>query len=103
MLCYRYMNDLQYIPVLGNQLHSYLFPVDLRQETDGRWSARIDALPDCATVADTKKEAFHHIRNTAHAYLHEMKRLGMQIPAAPTVQVLDDLVVTVTVEDRTVL
>ncbi len=97
------MKDYQYIPIEGTAVKTYLFRAELVEEADGRWSVGVPTLPGCVTWGYTKAEAFHNIHAVTHAYLRDMKRLGTQIPTSPAAQVLDDLVVTVTVENQAVL
>ncbi len=46
---------------------SYVFQAELEQEDDGRWSAWIDPLPDCATWRYGKEEALEAWKEAAQA------------------------------------
>jgi hypothetical protein len=39
------------------QLKTYILPVEIEEEDDGRWSAEVTALPGCAVWAYSKEEA----------------------------------------------
>jgi antitoxin HicB len=75
---------------------SYVFPVELEQEEDGRWSAWIEALPGCATWGYSKEEALTALHDAAQAYLEVLSEKGQAIPTAKTVQTIDAAVVAVT-------
>lgn len=75
---------------------SYLFRVELIEE-DGRWSADAPALPGCATCGTTKEEALSNIRDAVEAYIQDMQKAGEAIPQDATMQILNELVVAITV------
>ncbi len=63
-----------------NPVQTYLFPVELTEEADGRWSAVCPALRGCATWAHTKQEALHSTREAVEVSGEDMFRAGEQIP-----------------------
>ena len=57
-------------------MHTYVFDVEIEQETDGRWSAVIPTLPGCATWGYSKQEAFQSLQEAAKAYLEVLLEEG---------------------------
>jgi len=43
-------------------LKAYIFPVELEQEEDGRWSAVVQSLPGCATLDIANRKHSRRIR-----------------------------------------
>ena len=76
-------------------MKSYVFPVTLAHEDDGRWSAWIDALSGCAAWGYTKEEALKAIQDAAEAYIEDMIEAGEALPSQGVV-VIEAPVVTVT-------
>jgi predicted RNase H-like HicB family nuclease len=74
---------------------SYVFPVELVEEEDGRWSAGIPILPGCAAWGYTKEEALTAIQEAAEAYVEDMIEAGDALPKKG-VLVVGAPVVTVT-------
>ena len=74
---------------------SYVFPIELAEEEDGRWSAWIATLPGCAAWGHTKEEALHAIHDAAQAYVEDMLESGEHLPTEGVV-VVDAPVVTIT-------
>jgi predicted RNase H-like HicB family nuclease len=74
---------------------SYVFPIHLEEEHDGRWSAWIDILPGCAAWGYTKDEALAAIQDAAEAYVEDMIEAGETLPTEGVV-VIDAPVVTIT-------
>jgi predicted RNase H-like HicB family nuclease len=58
-----------YIPIVGQQMKTYIFRASIEQEEDGRWSAWIEALPGCATWGYSQEEALEALREAAQAYV----------------------------------
>jgi hypothetical protein len=44
-------------PIKEEHLKTYILPVEIEQEDDGRWSAEVPALPGCAAVRSTSNFA----------------------------------------------
>jgi predicted RNase H-like HicB family nuclease len=76
-------------------IKSYVFPVGLEEEEDGRWSAWIDALPGCAAWGYTREEALQAIQDAAQLYVEDMVKEGEEIPSEGVLAV-EAPVVTVT-------
>jgi predicted RNase H-like HicB family nuclease len=74
---------------------SYIFPIQLEKDEDGRWSAWIDVLPGCTAWGYTKDSALAAIQNAAEAFVEDMIEAGEEIPTEGVV-VVDAPVVTVT-------
>ena len=89
-------NDTRYIPIKGRGMKSYIFKAELQQESDGRWSAWIDALPGCAVWGVSDREALIALRDAAQAYIEVLIEKGQGIPDQG-VETVDAPVVTVTV------
>jgi predicted RNase H-like HicB family nuclease len=76
-------------------LRTHLFPIEVTEEDDGRWSAVCPSLPGCATWAHTRADALRNMREAIEAYVDDMVRAGDPLPA--DVRVLDAPTVSVTV------
>ena len=76
-------------------MKSYIFPIELTEEDDGRWSAWIDALPGCAAWGYTREEALKAIEDAAEAYVEDMLEAGDTLPHEGVLTV-DAPVVTIT-------
>jgi predicted RNase H-like HicB family nuclease len=76
---------------------TYLFQVEVVHEDDGRWSAGVPALPGCATWGSTREEALRNLRDAVEAYLRDVQKAGEEIPQDASFQVINGLVVAVTV------
>ena len=74
---------------------SYIFPIELAEEDDGRWSAWIEALPGCAAWGYTREEALKAIQDAAEAYVEDMIEAGDTLPQEGVLTV-DAPVVTIT-------
>lgn len=62
-------------------MKSYSFSAELQQESDGRWSAWISALPGCAAWGLSQAEALDALRDAAEAYVADMIDAGESLPA----------------------
>lgn len=79
-------------------MKTYLFRVELQQESDGRWSVWIPALAGLASWGHTKEEALRNIQDAAEAYVEDMLEAGDPIPLeAGKVDVIEPPTVAVTV------
>jgi predicted RNase H-like HicB family nuclease len=65
-------------------MKTYIFPVELEQEEDGRWSAVVQSLPGCATWGYTKEEALKALQEATQAYIQTLLEQGRQVPTAYT-------------------
>ena len=61
-------------------MKTYVFPVELEQDEDGRWSAVVPSLPGCATWGLTSEEAIESIREAVQAYLSVLAEDGRPLP-----------------------
>ncbi|MDE2686998.1 MAG: type II toxin-antitoxin system HicB family antitoxin [Chloroflexota bacterium] len=52
------------------------YKAQLEQDTDGRWSAWIDELPDCAAWGYMQNESLAVLQNAAEAYIEDMVEAG---------------------------
>lgn len=79
-------------------MKTYIFPVELQQDEDGRWSAVVPALPGCATWGLTAEEAVESLREAAQAYIAVLAEDGRPLPAeaAQTMQIISAPAVAVT-------
>jgi predicted RNase H-like HicB family nuclease len=75
---------------------TYLLPVELEQEDDGRWSAWIETLPGCAAWGRSKEEALEAIQETAQAFLEVLVEQGQPLLIEKAVDTIDAPVVAVT-------
>jgi predicted RNase H-like HicB family nuclease len=91
----QHRNTTTYKGVLS--VKSYVFPVELVEEDDGRWSAGVPVLPGCATWGYTREEALHNIHDAVEAYIRDLQNAGEDIPKNATTQVIEEPVVAVTI------
>lgn len=77
------------------QPKTYVFPIQLLADVDGRWSATCPALSGCATWGHTQEDAIKNIQEAVEAYVDDMIRAGESLP--PEVHPLDTPAVSVTV------
>ena len=79
-------------------MRTYVFPLQLQEETDGRWSVWVPALPGLTSWGHTEAEALRNIHDAAEAYVEDMIEAGEAIPvAAGKIEVIDNPAVAVTV------
>ena len=78
-------------------LKTYIFPVDLEQEEDGRWSAVVQSLPGCATWGYSKQEALKALQEATQAYVQTLLEQGKQVPSSTDIEVIETPAVSVTV------
>lgn len=76
-------------------MRTYVFPIELLAEPDGRWSASCPALPGCATWARSRDGALRNIQEAVEAYVDDVVASGEALP--PEVRPLATTAVTVTV------
>lgn len=76
-------------------MKSYVFPVAVEQDADGRWSAWIATLPGCAAWGYTREEALQAIQEAAEAYIEDMLEAGDALPTQGVV-IVEAPVVTIT-------
>lgn len=78
-------------------MKTYVFSVELKEETDGRWSVWIAGFPGLTSWGHTRDEALRNIQDAAEAYLEDLLEAGEPLPAgAAKVDVLEKPAVAVT-------
>ena len=78
-------------------MRTYVFPVELEQEEDGRWSAVVQSLPGCATWGYSKPEALKALQEATQAYIQTILGQGEPVPSSTDIEVKDTSAVGVTV------
>ena len=78
-----------------NSTKTYIIPVELEKEEDGRWSAWVKALPGCVAWGYTRDEALQALNEAAQAYIEVMVEKGQSIPEE--IEAADSPVVAVSV------
>jgi len=73
---------------------SYILPVELAQDEDGRWNAAVPSLKGCYTWGNTREEALAYIQDAAKCCLEDMLKHGEPLPSE--VETKDQLVTAVT-------
>ena len=61
-------------------MKTYMITAQLEQDEDGRWSARIEALPGCTAWGHTRQEALLALQDAADAYIEDMEDAGEECP-----------------------
>ena len=74
---------------------TFIVPVEVEQEEDGRWSAWVEALPACAVRGHSREEALRALNDAAQAYIEVLLEKGKNIPAE--IETADSPVVAVSV------
>ena len=64
-------------------MKTYIYPIELEQDEDGRWSAVVPSLPGCATWGQTQQEAIKALQEAIEAYVTTLRELGRPIPTPP--------------------
>ena len=55
---------------------TYVLTAEMEQDEDGRWSAWIEALPECAAWGHTREEALLALQDAADAYIEDIVNAG---------------------------
>ena len=76
-------------------MKTYVFPVKLVQEADGRWSAVCPSLAVCATWGETKELALRNIQEAVELYVADLRDAGTPLPES--LIVVNEVAVSVTV------
>jgi len=74
---------------------SYIFRVELSEESDGRWNAVVPSLPSCYTWGNTKEEALAYAQDAVRCCVEDMIAHGEPLPG--DVEVIDAPVASVTI------
>jgi antitoxin HicB len=61
-------------------MKTYIYPIEVEQEEDGRWSAVVPSLPGCATRGQTQQEAVKALQEAIEAYIATLREAGRPIP-----------------------
>ena len=64
-------------------MKTYIFPIEVEQEEDGRWSAVVPSLAGCATWGQTQQEAVKSLQEAIDAYIATLREMGKPIPKPP--------------------
>ena len=78
-------------------MKTYIFPVELELEEDGRWSATVQSLPGCATWGYSKEEALKALQEATQAYVQTLLEQGRGVPSSREMEVKEAPAVSVTV------
>jgi antitoxin HicB len=79
------------------KMKTYIFPVELEQEEDGRWSAVVQSLPGCATWGYSKEEALKALQEATQAYVQTLLEQGRPIPSSRDIEIKETPAVSVSV------
>lgn len=61
-------------------MKTYVFPAELEEDEDGRWSATIEVLPGCSAWGYTREEALNALREAAQSYVEVLREDGRLLP-----------------------
>ncbi|MDE2058402.1 MAG: type II toxin-antitoxin system HicB family antitoxin [candidate division NC10 bacterium] len=64
-------------------MRTFIYPIEVEQEEDGRWSAVVPSLPGCATWGYTQQEAVKALQEAIDAYIFTLREAGRPIPQPP--------------------
>ena len=64
-------------------MQTYIYPIEIGLEEDGRWSAVIPSLPGCATWGCTQQEAIKSLQEAIEAYFTTLRELGQPVFSNP--------------------
>jgi len=64
-------------------MKTYIYPIEVEQEEDGRWSAVVPSLPGCATWGHTQQEAVKALQEAIEAYITTLRESGRPVPQPP--------------------
>ncbi|MFI5300261.1 MAG: type II toxin-antitoxin system HicB family antitoxin [Polyangiales bacterium] len=83
-------------PTRTKPARSYVFPVEVVAEADGRWSAFCPSINGCTSWGRTREEALASIGEVVRVCLEERASRGIALPAeAQTVNASEVVVVRV--------
>ena len=78
-------------------MKTYIFPVELEQEEDGRWSAVVESLPGCAIWGYSKEETLKVLQEATQAYVQVLLEQGRSIPSSQDIEIKESPAVSVSV------
>ena len=64
-------------------MKTYIYPIEVEQEEDGRWSAVVPSLPGCTTWGYTQQEAVKALQEAIEAYITTLRESGRPVPQPP--------------------
>lgn len=64
-------------------MKTYIYPIEVEQEEDGRWSAVVPSLPGCAVWGRSQQEAVKALQEAIDAYIATLRETGRPIPHPP--------------------
>jgi predicted RNase H-like HicB family nuclease len=64
-------------------MRTFIYPIEVEQEDDGRWSAIVPSLLGCATWGHTQQEAVKALQDAIDAYITTLREAGLPIPQPP--------------------
>ncbi len=64
-------------------MKTYIYPIEVEQEEDGRWSAAVPSLPGCATWGHTEHGAVWALQEAIEAYVTTLRESGRPVPEPP--------------------
>lgn len=59
---------------------SFVLPVDIAKEHDGRWSANVPLLPGCASWGASWQDALRQVKEAAEGYIAVLIEDGRVVP-----------------------
>lgn len=60
-------------------MKTYLFPVELSQDEDGRWNAVVPSLKACYTWGNTEEEALTNVQDAVKCCVEDMIAHGERL------------------------
>lgn len=61
-------------------MKTYILPVEVEQDEDGRWAAEVPTFPGCAAWGYTREEALAVLQEGAQALIEVMLENGDPLP-----------------------
>ena len=61
-------------------MKTYIYPIEIEQEDDGRWSAVVPSLPGCAIWGHTQHGAVKALQEATEASITTLRESGRPVP-----------------------
>ena len=80
-------------------MKTYIFEVEIEQDSDGRWGAEIPLLPGCNAWGYSKAEALVALQDTALAFLQILVEDGDPLPTEALIETRQSAAIDIAVAE----